>query len=567
MTTIIEALVTQLRESKLNPRRKFSEKKLEEYAESMRQVGVLSPLVVRSLKGPPTDNGAPVYFEIVAGAMRYRAAKLAGLDRVPVLVRTLTDEQFMEIALIENSQRTDISPLEEAAGFAQLAKAGKSADYIGAKIGHPARYVYDRLKLLDLIGELKELLDAELITLGHAIELARLTPQQQKLCLGDSDSDSDSRSALFEYEGGHLFHEIAGAADGRPEIFQRYDERKVVSLRELRVWIDNHCRFVPEDPVIATLFPDTVAEVAKAKEDDGKVIQITYNHFIDPAAKEGNQGRIYTEVSWKLADGSKSAKECDKSVLGLIVVGPEYGKTKRVCIDKGCKVHWAAERLQRERSRHHVVEKVSKAQEAADAERAEGDRVREVWKTKTPEIFAATVAAVKKLRVSDLGDMASTIFAHSEERKRVRNVLGNVKSAEDYLRLLVLMWLTRQILWSWGGLGELSKYSKRLKLDYRAFVKKEPDKKADRGAGYDEPTCFECHCTELSPCVEGCGWKKLNKKTKRGLCTACAGKGVKWQDQPRKEDEPMAAKKAKKRPASKKKSASSVKAAEAKSAA
>lgn len=99
-------------ESSINPRRIFDETALNELAESIRTQGVLSPLLVRPIN--------PQTYEVVAGRRRYRAAQLAGVESVPVDIRELTDAQCLEIAIVENLQRRDVHPLEEAEGFASL---------------------------------------------------------------------------------------------------------------------------------------------------------------------------------------------------------------------------------------------------------------------------------------------------------------------------------------------------------------------------------------------------------------------------------------------------------------
>ena len=103
-----------LRPSPLQPRRRFDEAELEALAQSIRERGVLQPLLVR-----PAAGGAPGY-EIVAGERRWRAAQRAGLHEVPVVVRELSDQETLELALIENLQRADLSPLEEAQAFRRL---------------------------------------------------------------------------------------------------------------------------------------------------------------------------------------------------------------------------------------------------------------------------------------------------------------------------------------------------------------------------------------------------------------------------------------------------------------
>jgi ParB/RepB/Spo0J family partition protein len=128
-----------------NPRKTFPEDSLRELAESIRQVGVLQPILVR-----PTF-GAEDEYELVAGERRWRAAQLAGLDRIPVVVRDLTDIQAAEVQVIENLQRADISPIEEASGFRRLLDlGGYTAESLAEKLGKSRSHVFQRLRLLKM---------------------------------------------------------------------------------------------------------------------------------------------------------------------------------------------------------------------------------------------------------------------------------------------------------------------------------------------------------------------------------------------------------------------------------
>lgn len=144
----LEAIVA----SKTNPRKHFDAAALKELAESIAKHGVLQAILVR-------PNGADGKFELVAGERRWRAAKLAQLDRIPVTVRELSDTEALELQVVENLQRTDLHPLEEAEGYESLMKCqhadGRTytADEIAAKVGKSRSYVYSRLKYTALCKE------------------------------------------------------------------------------------------------------------------------------------------------------------------------------------------------------------------------------------------------------------------------------------------------------------------------------------------------------------------------------------------------------------------------------
>ena len=167
----LESLV----ESPANPRRTFDEEALTELANSIRAQGILSPLLVRPL-GEQT-------YEIVAGARRYRAAQLAHLDYAPVRIVELTDAQALETGIVENLQRRDVHPLEEAQGFRALLNLEHSVEQIGAKTAKSPAYITARLKLTELAPAVAGAFTKDQIALGHALLLAKLPAAQQQEAL------------------------------------------------------------------------------------------------------------------------------------------------------------------------------------------------------------------------------------------------------------------------------------------------------------------------------------------------------------------------------------------------
>jgi len=162
-----------LAESANNPRRSFDEAALNELADSIRTQGILAPLVVR-----PVGQ----HFEIVAGARRLRAAQIAGLETAPVRIVDLTDAQALEASIVENLQRRDVHPLDEAQGFAALMRLEESQysiEQVSAKCGKSPAYVASRLRLTELAAEVVEAFAKDEIGVGHALLLAKLQPEQQ----------------------------------------------------------------------------------------------------------------------------------------------------------------------------------------------------------------------------------------------------------------------------------------------------------------------------------------------------------------------------------------------------
>ncbi|HAW44848.1 MAG TPA: chromosome partitioning protein ParB [Sutterella sp.] len=159
----IEALVA----GRYQPRTKMDEASLNDLAASIRQEGIISPILVRSL---PKNR-----FEIIAGERRYRAAQIAGLKKVPVIVRKIGDEQALAIALIENIQREDLNPLEEATGIDRLVKEFKMTHETAAKaVGKSRSQVTNLLRLLKLTKPVQELLLTDALSMGHARALLAL---------------------------------------------------------------------------------------------------------------------------------------------------------------------------------------------------------------------------------------------------------------------------------------------------------------------------------------------------------------------------------------------------------
>lgn len=178
--TFLEISLDRIDESPANPRKTF--KQIEELAEDLKLHGMLQPVLVR-----PLENGKKDRFELVCGARRLRAARLAKLVTVPATVRPLSDDKSLELMIIENSQREDVHPLEEAEGYETLHKKhGYSADDIAGKTGKSKSWVYQRMKLLALCPEARKAFAADQISASVAVLLARIpSPKLQAEALKD----------------------------------------------------------------------------------------------------------------------------------------------------------------------------------------------------------------------------------------------------------------------------------------------------------------------------------------------------------------------------------------------
>jgi ParB family chromosome partitioning protein len=212
------------------PRKDFDPEALEELASSIREQGVLQPLLVEAWAAG---------YRIVAGERRWRAAKLAGLAEVPVLVRAFTDESRMEIALIENIQRSDLKPLEEARAYRNLMDVfSLTQDDVAKKVGKQRSTVANSLRLLRLPDEMQAAVDAGSLTPGHARAVLAVTlPEGQKILFqailseGLSVREAEERAQRLNAGGPHRAQAAAPAtAAARPqadvaELQQRFMER------------------------------------------------------------------------------------------------------------------------------------------------------------------------------------------------------------------------------------------------------------------------------------------------------------------------------------------------------
>lgn len=152
-----------LRSGTFQPRRHFDQEALNELADSIRERGILEPLLVRPVVKEKDS------FEIIAGERRWRAAQIAGVHEVPVLIRELTDREAMEFGIIENVQREDLSPIEEGEGYKRLIEEfGHTQDALGKIVGKSRPHITNMLRLLNLPGEVRQMIAEGKLTTGHA---------------------------------------------------------------------------------------------------------------------------------------------------------------------------------------------------------------------------------------------------------------------------------------------------------------------------------------------------------------------------------------------------------------
>lgn len=168
---IVEIDISELRPNPYQPRKEFDPEKLTELAVSIKEHGIIQPIIVKkSVKG----------YEIIAGERRYRASKLAGLDKVPAIVRPFTDEQMAEISLLENIQRENLNPIEEALAYKQLLeKSHMTHENLSTKVGKSRSYITNVIGLLRLPSEVQKLVSKGKISMGHARALSKLESDEE----------------------------------------------------------------------------------------------------------------------------------------------------------------------------------------------------------------------------------------------------------------------------------------------------------------------------------------------------------------------------------------------------
>lgn len=180
---IIELSLSDLRPNPYQPRKIFDDEALNELAMSIKEHGVFQPIIVKkSIKG----------YEIIAGERRFRASKLAGMDKIPAIIRDFSDEQMMEIALLENLQRENLSVIEEANAYkAMIDHLNLTQDQLSTKVGKSRSHITNILGLLRLPGEVQQMVSDNRITMGHARALSKLESNDEIIRLANKIVDEN----------------------------------------------------------------------------------------------------------------------------------------------------------------------------------------------------------------------------------------------------------------------------------------------------------------------------------------------------------------------------------------
>ncbi|MEO8483093.1 MAG: ParB/RepB/Spo0J family partition protein [Acidobacteriota bacterium] len=382
--------ISSLVESKWNPRKHYDTGKLEELAESIRQKGIIEPIVVRA-------NGKPDMFEILAGSRRFRASKLAGLTSMPSVVRVIDDTAALELAVIENGQREDVHPLDEAEGYKALLKADKhyTVAVVAAKVGKSESYVYRRLKLLELEQGLLAALAEDRLSVAHAEKLLRLTPKLRAIAADPVSGVVWRESPLF--------------AEDTDWIPQREDLRP---LHELESFIRTRSHFDPSHRDVKHFQPELAAAIADADApaaaeatefgDDNRSPARLVELSLDPLARNKlgaapNDPIPLTPSKWREVKGPKD--RCPHTIRGVITHGGE-SRVLDVCTKKSCPRHFPPTKRTKDPRAAQVAasgaERRARQQQEDEKRRADEQQ----FKAMAPALCLAMAAHLARVKVN-----------------------------------------------------------------------------------------------------------------------------------------------------------------------
>ncbi len=334
--------IDTIHESATNPRRTFDEAKLQELAESIRTNGLIQPITVR-----PNSEG----FEIVAGARRFRASQLAEVFSVPARIVEIDDAQTLEWQLVENSQRVDVHPYEEAQGFQRLLDMpGYDVAALVEKSGKSASHIYARLSLLQLIPPIAEAFSAERITASHANLLARLPQDTQadafEQCWRKDWQDKEPHllpaKHLIAWIQSNLYLELADAPFSKEDPTLNPAAGACVTCPRRSGYNTSLFADVQGDQCLDGACYETKvnAHIDRELAARPELVQIE-NGYRSPKEKrpEAVQRGHFREIEQTDNPDAEPVAPCEAAKPAIIVYGKRVGTTLTVCTDNNCPVH------------------------------------------------------------------------------------------------------------------------------------------------------------------------------------------------------------------------------------
>lgn len=341
-STVPEVQVQQIPLDKIdpspfNPRKTFPKDYIAELAASISAQGLQSPVKLRRLFGGPGSETER--YELVFGECRWRAAKQAGLRVIPAIVEAMTSERALELQLIENLQRKDISSLEEAEGFAELAKT-LSAKEIGARVGKSDRYVYDSLNLVRLAVAAKKLLLEGGIARTHAVLLSVLPAVTQQKVIDDGilEPDYDGVISSDDLKERLIEDYYRNLKDAPWDLADEQLDKKAGSCMKCPKRTGNMAGCEPKKGNLCTdpvCFTTKFAAFVQLLETSQRTIAVSRER------KPYDRGEAIAHV---LYDGEytpvpKTAKECSATRGCQVVEGKDVGTKLRACVASSCPAH------------------------------------------------------------------------------------------------------------------------------------------------------------------------------------------------------------------------------------
>lgn len=360
-------------------RKRLNDPKLDELAESIRQEGIIEPLIVR-------PNGSPGKFEIVCGERRWLASQKAGLEKVLCIVRDLTDEQVLKIQLDENLHRQDVHPLDEAVWYEHLQQSlGHDQEELALRFGKTKKYIAGRLKLNNLIEEAKAKLATDELPVGHAIEIAKFEPQTQaevfKKCW-DYSGNLVPRDKLVKTVGNEVLLNLKNAKfsieatdlreDGLPCNLcpQRTGARGFLFEEYFNKKEDRCLNRSCYDTKLKNHLLQVRAQITEAAIAAGKPADYNAPLYVYWSGELERYEKLYGEKLLTSHQDFRNVygEDCPCVEIALCVSGYSVGEQTRICRDENCPQHGTKKQEETAAER-----KLREARQKAEREQKEFD--------------------------------------------------------------------------------------------------------------------------------------------------------------------------------------------------
>lgn len=404
MQVVMEVQLERLRPAKWNPRRNPSERKMQELVDSVTSHGVLQPIVVRKVALNGNETPGVIDYEIVCGSRRVKASGLAGLDSIPAIERNVDDQTAAEIAMAENIQDEDMSPLDEALGYDHLMK-NASMNEVAERLGVTVSHIRRRIRLLDLCDKARDMLERDEITLSHADQLVRISPGDQEAAL-----DVCTTSTVFD------------------------DITEPAPVGLLAQWIGKNVTLDPQPEIVADYFPEMVDDTEGDVDDIPKLLKLSES--MQPGSDLGikNHGLIGRKSWMEIGArdtysqfGGETIPDCQNGVEGVVVHGGPMRVVPRVCAKKGCEVHRPGKGKKSEESAAEGGGKTATKPKVEDWKIEEAKREEDArqWEDELPVVFKAFVEHMRKAHLQLTPEFIREVLQLGDTEKFFARAFGD----------------------------------------------------------------------------------------------------------------------------------------------